>query len=97
MMQGASLVFAGLHPSAVELQPVAEGVASLWRRYGAGRLLTMPAFHVRRIGQHLDMWSQATGIEIDNLTGVKVLRPGAALLGWAQPRVQLPAVAAAQA
>ena len=81
MMQGASLVFAGLHPSAVELQPVAEAVAALWRRYGAGRLLTMPARHVRHIGQHLDMWSQATGIEIDNPTGVAVLRPGAPLLG----------------
>ena len=48
-------------------------------------------------GQHLDMWLQATGIEIDNPTGVKVLRPGAALLGWAQPRAQPPTVAAARA
>ena len=94
LLHSATMLWAGLHPSSVELTGLARAVSrrlsEYWEQTG-GRFVVAPdpeVFRVR-IGQYLDMFAQATGQTVENPTGVRVLNTRAIRLGWAAPRTSL--------
>jgi hypothetical protein len=94
MAHAATILWAGVHPSATALEPLARALVDRLARYKDGpptrtfRTLPRPKASAEAIGIALDLYSQATGIELPNPTGAKVLFVKSNRLGWAKPRTK---------